>query len=248
MILDYKIYYPGGNATALVSQNVDAALRSVVAVKIMKQNPTIEQVGFLSETKNKLRLKMMGDELCVNAAQCAALYWHKSKKSKKIKLTIPRISEAIQSVDTGETIRLQFPKTIIRSLKTIPEGTLVNMSGIRYLLIESGDKLKINSIKKLILKHQANYPAVGVIQIIRKKNRLNIQPWIWVVATKTLVAETACGSGSIATGAFEYFKNPKQRRYQIVQPSGEKYKIEFNKKGVIIESKVQFVGEKYIKI
>ena len=82
--LEYKVFDPTGNITALVETQVDPADQPAAASWIMAQNPEVEQVGFVtfaaagagaSVADVPVSLRMAGGEFCGNATMCsAALY------------------------------------------------------------------------------------------------------------------------------------------------------------------------------
>ena len=92
--IDYCIFDPTGNITALVETTVDPADQPAVASGIMDRHPEVEQVGFVTfaEAMNEVgaaagagapgadgrsdfvpvSLRMAGGEFCGNATMCAA--------------------------------------------------------------------------------------------------------------------------------------------------------------------------------
>ena len=82
--LEYKVFDPTGNITALVETQVDPADQPAAASWIMAQNPEVEQVGFVTfavagagapVADVPVSLRMAGGEFCGNATMCsAALY------------------------------------------------------------------------------------------------------------------------------------------------------------------------------
>ena len=76
--LDYCIFDPTGNITALVETEVDIEDQPAAAARIMELEPDVEQVGFISYAGNTadggvpVSLRMAGGEFCGNAAMCAA--------------------------------------------------------------------------------------------------------------------------------------------------------------------------------
>jgi len=76
--LEYCIFDPTGNITALVETDVDIEDQPAAAARIMELEPDVEQVGFISYAGNTadggvpVSLRMAGGEFCGNAAMCAA--------------------------------------------------------------------------------------------------------------------------------------------------------------------------------
>ena len=80
--IEYRVFDPTGNITALVETAVDVADQPAVASLVMDAEPDVEQVGFvrfLDEAEGAaqagradVRLRMAGGEFCGNATMCAA--------------------------------------------------------------------------------------------------------------------------------------------------------------------------------
>ena len=76
--IQYCIFDPTGNITALVETAVDIADQPAVASWIMGLEPDVEQVGFITYERNSadgsvpISLRMAGGEFCGNATMCAA--------------------------------------------------------------------------------------------------------------------------------------------------------------------------------
>lgn len=76
--LEYCIFDPTGNITALVETEVDIKDQPAAAARIMELESDVEQVGFISYAGNAadggvpVSLRMAGGEFCGNAAMCAA--------------------------------------------------------------------------------------------------------------------------------------------------------------------------------
>ena len=80
--IEYCVFDPTGNITALVESAVDAADQPAVASRIMELEPDVEQVGFVRFADKDesvaapggapVSLRMAGGEFCGNATMCAA--------------------------------------------------------------------------------------------------------------------------------------------------------------------------------
>ena len=78
--IQYCIFDPTGNITALVETPVETANQPAVASKIMELEPDVEQVGFVTYANDTapaegiapVSLRMAGGEFCGNATMCAA--------------------------------------------------------------------------------------------------------------------------------------------------------------------------------
>lgn len=233
MDIRYKIYNPAGNITALViGDKYTKEEKSKINNEIMKKEKEVEQVGFISETEE--RLTMAGGEFCGNATRSAVKYYLEKKKIDKIQIKINdyNISSGIENNKIWCEIPLPQNSTLIE--KRDNEITQVNLPGITIVLLdyEKDINLKEKAIKlieKLQLKEKE---AVGII--FKEKND-KIIPVVWVKEINTLFEENACGSGSIAYALSESIKNNK-RKFEIKQVSGEILTVEINKEGKVILS------------
>ena len=74
--IEYCIFDPTGNITALVMTEVEAGDQPSAAAVIMDAEPAVEQVGFVSfkgdDDGVPVTLRMAGGEFCGNATMCAA--------------------------------------------------------------------------------------------------------------------------------------------------------------------------------
>ena len=100
---NFKILNPGGNKTALViGDKYSDNQKSQINAKILKENPDVEQVGFIDTKENKL--EMAGGEFCVNATRCAI--WHYlNGQEGKIKLEVSGYkSKIIGGITKGKDV------------------------------------------------------------------------------------------------------------------------------------------------
>ena len=229
--IKYHVYSPGGNITALVETG-EIGNFPAIAKKIMKADAGVEQVGFLMPPRGKnteFHLQMMGGEFCGNAARCAALHLSKLKHKAHIDFTGSGFDFPITAAIKGSNVELKLPGEFFRGLEQVNEGYLVDFEGIRFLVTQKN--LQRKDFKFLINKYKAGWPAVGVITLKEQKGYCNVEPWVWVSATKTLIAETACASGSLAAATVLRLGSSPQKFYNIRQPSGSMYKVIITGKG-----------------
>lgn len=225
----YKVYIPGGNNTAfVVGTNYTLEERRKINNKIMENDSSIEQVGFLGE-KNAPELIMAGGEFCGNATRSAVFYYLDGKEgSMTLKVNEKDYIEAgvkdgmawcqIPLIDTENIVEL------------IEKGVYkVNMKGMTSIVISEEEAEKYLSNKKdieketmdLINKYKLqNSEAVGVMFLEKSENFLKINPVVWVKEINTLFYETACGSGTTATAIVQSFTRGKDVNINILQPSG----------------------------
>lgn len=140
----------------------------------------VEQVGFVRKNAKGTFLRMMGDELCVDALLALA-----STEGKDGVFHTQSI--------TGDIVcTKQSPVCITFPLPYTREGNTVLFDGIGYHIVEPGKEFTEVFFEEQCAKY--GVPAFGVIEW----DGVRIRPIVYVAHTKTLCHETACGSGSIA--------------------------------------------------
>ena len=96
--IEYIIFDPSKNITALVISKVDESAYTEISKWIMSKEPKVEQVGFLSYKDGcDIFLHMAGGEFCGNATMCAAIYYamEKNLPNAKLKVKVYSIEELI---------------------------------------------------------------------------------------------------------------------------------------------------------
>lgn len=191
----------GGNKTALVSA-CPVSLRGQTVHELLRD---VEQVGFIDQVP-QVTLTMMGNELCVNALLATGAT--SAQSGGEFRAT--GVSGLVTYEKEGDEIAVTFDAPYRR------EGDCIIFDGIGFLGTDTHRVL--TKAEYRAYAEQYNVPAFGLIQY----QGSDIVPFVYVMETDTLVAETACGSGSVAlhilTGAS-----------RVVQPTG--YTIEVNLMG-----------------
>ncbi len=224
-MLRYHLFSPGGNLTALVDEPVSPFLRVDTAATIMAHDPTIEQVGFIVPPDNQSHdfvLEMMGGELCVNAARSAALFQAQRSGKKEVVFKLSGSSVLVKAMFVDGKDNLILPSSLLIAITIIPEGKLVVLQGITFIITE--DLRVLEDPRKVITKYDDGLvPAIGVIHVEkRSEDQLTIKPWVWVRGTGTFLPESACGSGSIAACLAQ---QNHVSTFTVRQPSGSVYEI-----------------------
>lgn len=227
--VEYRKFIPGGNNTALVLQNgYSAKEKKAINDVILKQDPSIEQVGFVNPEKLP-ELQMAGGEFCGNATRSAAFFYLTGK---------PGVTEIVVNgkdhihagvYENGNAwceIPLYHGRDVILEKET---GIYqVRMNGMVSIVIKEDvakqylqdkNKLKTVAVKFIDKYHLRENEAVGVM-FLEKDESLKIHPVVWVRDIDTLYYETGCGSGTTATAMVEAFLKKKSQKLEIVQPSG----------------------------
>ncbi len=228
----YVVLWPGGNTTAIVTDEVQRSDQAQVAREIMEGNKEIEQVGYMEHPVDKTaacRLQMMGGEFCMNATRSAAYYFAKQNNLKKLEVEASGSDKLIDVEIEGESTHITLPSGFYIASTKKAGYTVIDLSGIRHL-ITSGS-FNEESARKLINENKDEYEAVGVIYTSIKGENIEIDPLVWVRGTDTFVRETGCGSGSIAAAIAAHQINPGTKHFNVMQPSGEAYKISLEPEG-----------------
>lgn len=226
MIIEYLIYNPSGNITALViGDKYDKKQRRQINDAIMKSNIDVEQVGFLSTQTAKLT--MAGGEFCGNATRCAALYYLKDKEIIELETNNQKIKAG---TDKNKNIWCEIPIEEYKILKINDDIYKIKLKGITILVVK---KTKIyknlkDDAKKFIEGYDIDDEAVGVMFVERIKEYIKMYPIVWVKNINTLFFENACGSGTIAVTMLEAVLAERSNKYCVLQPSGEFLETEIN--------------------
>ncbi len=246
--MEYIIRAAGGNATAIVIVDTphDRAWYEEQGRDLMRRTEHlgVEQAGFLNlETRH---FEMSGGEFCGNAARSAAMLIAKHTCEDDFTFTMSGYDGSVSAfvVLDGASkaiVTCTFPNMhpIVRSV-VLPGGSeaeLVDLGGIVHVLTQEpfiNDRSVYEPrhreiTKALGLTHGS---AVGVIWIQRQAHGMMIHPVVWVRGIDSFFYETACGSGSIATGT-------ATGETKIVQPSGESIQVVIDQDGVHLTSSME---------
>lgn len=250
---EYEFLNPSGNITALVTKDVPRENYKEISQKIMKDDPNIEQVGFLKKNSDSIyRLEMAGGEFCGNASRAFACFLVKEKyvNTNKFEISVTGFDNLIEcnvekrGEDYFSTIDLKFFKPINDFIenKTLnnQEISVVHLQGISHTFLDQ-KKFKFDKdncmkeAKKIIQElNLINLPAVGVIWF----NENQINPVVYVKNIDSLFYENSCGSGSIAYGIYHAYLENKDGlfNFDVVQKNKEIVKVFVEIKDKIILS------------
>lgn len=245
---EYKILNPGGNKTALINGcEYTNYQKKLINKMIMDKYSQVEQVGFLSNKIN--RLEMAGGEFCMNAARCAVYEYSKGNKDK-IQISVSGTNKKLLGRvlnDNIVEIKLDICKNIDDLIEVKNDFTCVKIDGILIAVLDEekskkyiqklreNEKIAKNEIKQLMIKEiDSEEKAIGIMLLENVSNKIKINPIVWVKEIDTVFYETACGSGSLGTAIYNYFKN-KEKKIELIQPSGYCINIELDTKEKYIE-------------
>lgn len=222
----YNIYRPAGNDTALVLGIVNnPQLRQRINDKIMRQDPNVEQVGFIKTTP-PYQLMMAGGEFCGNATRSATLMLLKGKPGK-VSIRVSGTTQLLQSgVDKRGNTWTEIPTNISITRKN--NFQIIKMEGITHVITTKPSKITdSNQVKYLGQKILArlnlltSVPAAGVIFVSKTPVGIRIDPVVWVKNIKTLFYETACASGTAAISIALALQNQSSLvNLKVIQPTG----------------------------
>lgn len=221
MKIEYKIYNPSGNITALViGDDYNLKERKLINDKIMKNNKKVEQVGFVSKENKKLT--MAGGEFCGNATRCAVLHYINIKKQESIELEINN-QKLKAGIDENKNIWCEMPIEEYKINELDKNIYKILLKGITIVVIRHSKNYKNlkQRAKNLIKNYNIEDNAVGVMFIKRENEQIKMYPIVWVREIDTLFFENACGSGTIAVAMLETFLSQESNNYCIMQPSKE---------------------------
>lgn len=250
---EYEILNPSGNITALVTKDVPREKYKEISNEIMKNNPNIEQVGFLKKYSNSIfRLEMAGLEFCGNASRAFACFLVKEKyiNTEKFEISVTGYDNLIGCIvekkgeDYFSTIDLKFLKPIDDFIenKTLNDQkiSVVYLPGISHTFLDQrrfkfDEDNCLKEAKKIIPQlNLTKLPAVGVIWF--DGNQIN--PVVYVKDIDSLFYENSCGSGSIAYGIYHvYLKNRDGLfNFDVIQKNKEIVKVIIELRDKIITS------------
>lgn len=248
--VEYKIFNPGGNKTAIViGDEYTMQEKKQINDAILKENLEVEQVGFISKKENKLQ--MAGGEFCVNATRCAIWEYLKGE-SGEIELNVSGYSDKIKGGITKQKevyVELKMNKKISDIVEKNGRFNLVKLDGIVLAVVdeenakEDIEKLRKdetkakNELKEIMKTFDIAENAVGIILLERENAKIKINPIIWVKTIDTLYYETACGSGSLATAIYKNYSEGIEN-LEVLQPSGYSIYINLKKENARIAGKV----------
>ncbi len=230
--LNYKIYIPSGNPTALViGIEKDIEKRKEINNYLMSKYDFVEQVGFIS--KNNYELIMAGGEFCGNATRSAVKYYLNSKPGN-ISIKVSGVKDKLNAgIDNDNNVWVDMPiikGDFSKSVKRINSNSaIIKMYGITHMVIESGNinkKYNKEELKEYAYEILEEYNllcenAAGVMFINKVNNNIELYPVVFVREINTLFYETACGSGTTAVAIYESSKLYKNIDINVIQPSGK---------------------------
>lgn len=253
MNVEYYIIDPIGNITALVTSDIDKSMYKTVAQMIMRNNSSVEQVGFVRFNGESITLNMSGDEFCGNATMSAAvLFYSKFIINGVFKVNVNilpfNISVPVEVKNAGDYYNcsavLPEPKQVFDYTFSVGNKNYcfpaVSFSGITHIVADStlSDDCAKTVIKDLALDLKTR--ALGIMVSDNKTG--NLKPFVYVAGIDTLYLENSCASGSCAIA---FLQKEYNKKYDIVQPGGIIGAMKLNS-GIRLDTKIK-IKEHYTK-
>jgi diaminopimelate epimerase len=227
------IGYPGGNATAIVLDNVTTMDKKWLNKMILRNwqlrfpdLPEIEQCCYVTEPVNQeaiARVEMFGGEFCVNAARSVVKLLAKPRGTGLIEVS--GAQQPLQFALNKKEVTLYTPGLKMRyPMISIPEGVLVYLEGIvQLVVVDEITPPNLHEILEKLLKDKrynlASEKCVGVSFYNPTTGRADF--CVWVREVETIFDETACGSGTCAIGIVQAAAARTSVTLPVIQPSGE---------------------------
>ena len=231
MTVKYSILDPTGNITALVADEVEIGSQPYVASLIMKNEPAVEQVGFL-DVKNR-RMRMAGGEFCGNASMCAAVMCLEdglqNGESSDILLDVSGAPEKVsvhieKKADNSFYCGVDMPKAESVAVQTLTCGgtqyrlPAVKFAGISHIINECPAKSEQFAGEIKSWCRALGCDSLGIMNIDRPNGK--IVPLVYVPASGTLFWENSCASGTAAAGVYYADKGKCPFEADFAEPGG----------------------------
>ena len=260
----YQIYSPSGNDTALVI-GTEYSLVEVRMINdsIMAEHSNVEQVGFVSHDKKQTVFFMAGGRFCGNGTR-SAIWYYLDGGPGSIKISIPSVvSNLTGGIDHKQNAWTEVPLPKENCITITEKGYyLVKLLGVSHLVLDPQQSIPFIKEKDLLLTISKSLlhahgllqlSSCGVIYTELLENGLRIHPYVHDYGMDTMIYETACGSGTIATAIVKSVLEQKGSSYDIIQPSGKRLVASIDYKSgsitkAIISGKVDFDRQTHYRI
>ena len=193
---------------------------------------------------------MAGGEFCLNATRCA-IYEYSKESNGLIDISVSGANKRISGKileNNKVKIQLDINKNLEQLIEEKNDVVYVKIDGILIVVfneekskkyikeLKEDEEIAKMKIKKLMDNNiKTDEKAIGIMFLERVKDKIKINPVVWVKDIDTVFYETACGSGSLGTAIYNYLKS-KEAKTEIIQPSGYSMNIELKVKNKYIET------------
>ena len=233
------VVFPGGNTTALVSDQRMQEDRAVLnkqltdALRALPELPPVEQCGFITrphDVRSIARLEMFGGEFCGNATRSVA--WHVTGGTNYDGLIeVSGIHHPLRFSVLDGVVSLEMPLADTRrGVRTIGDTVWVHLDGIVHVVITDraarrrcSPRVRLEALLARDVFDLRSQSAVGVTYYDQFNGEAEF--CVWVKNVDTVFDETACGSGTCAIGLAQAAALRVPADLAITQPSGETIRV-----------------------
>lgn len=233
--LQYRLFNPTGNITALVDSFVPDFNQPHIAKEILDTEPSCEQVGFVSEGSEgaDITLRMAGGEFCGNATMSTAVYYCEKTglKNGETKDVLVKVV----GTDSPVPVRVSLSNGIYKGTVKMPgvlkikdeilpfEGhnyiyPVVSFEGISHVIAD--DRMSIYMAENAIKGWCQKLGCDGLGLMILSSDKTRLQPLVYVKNPETLYWESSCASGTTAVGAYLSKAEKSVVEYSFSEPGG----------------------------
>ena len=259
MEIRYRIADPTGNITVLVTSQIPADKRAEVAAFLLKTEPEVQQLGFVSEPEGEcsadLQVDMAGGEFCGNASLSAAALYALGHSIEKVNARLKVsgaenfVSVAIEKIGTmvyNGCVSMPLPEEIFPVDIELGERhvgfPVVRFKGIVHGIYEGTlPKEEAEELTALLCK-KTGADAAGIMQLDMEEK--TILPYVCVPGAGTGFWESSCASGTAAAGYYCYHKyNCSRFEQEFSEPAGV-LKVSYDGRELLMTGNVVLGEEK----
>ena len=261
--IHYNIADPTKNITALADSPVPPEHRPAVAARIMEQEPSCEQVGFVDfDSGGAPCLAMAGGEFCGNASMsAAALYCSRSGitpgETRRVTLTVSGMDQPVPVDVTAEggaafSCTVQMPPPVRVTEETLPLGVrqltlpAVYFPGITHIIVAK-DELSAAEAEGAVKDWCRRLGAAGLGVMLFDRAALTLRPLVYVPAADTLFWENSCASGTCAAGVW-LARTMGQTADVTVREPGGSLRVQAEGERILLSGRVNLLAEHTILI
>lgn len=258
MIIEYYLINPTGNITILVKSRVPIEKQPEIAELLMKNEPSAQQVGFVSGDY----LRMAGGEFCGNAtiSTAALLLLEKNAEIGKEEELSLRVSGADNRVrvcaerisDEEFVCRAEMPKPISVEKCTLKYSskeysfTAVDFGSILHLVYEGKIEKVLAEEAIKLWSRELGRECIGIMHFDEKE--MSLSPLVYVQNPPSLFWESSCASGSSATGIYLAVKKNERLEASFSQPGGVLSVIASPQGDIILKGRARITQKSIIEI
>lgn len=259
----YVLMDPSKNITILVKTTIPIEKQNEVAKKLMRLEPSAEQLAFImSSNENEISLRMAGGEFCGNASMSAVSYYAIDNKLDSHDTNvvfygnkndiISRVNVNVKKLVDGSyegTVYMPPAKRIEKvNLSSYSNLPIIVFDGISHIIIDK--EIEKNDAEKYIKDwcKELNLEALGLM-FYKKIDDSNyeLKPLVYVRDIDSLFWENACASGSFAFGTYVMQKQNKLSQVFIKQAGGDVLKVKKDDDGNLsLINNIKILSEKTI--